>query len=406
MDLTADVLTRVLAVCCGEPDGPEEAVLMVRGDQPTFAPTLFAAWRNEGSPLNPALRYELDVQAARIQRYRKLSAHLASRVPGMTPLKGLEVADLYPADSTRYMNDLDYTADEPRLWRLVGELVDDGWELHTGTFWIFDGRLQVLMSMRMPHEDPYSLPYGVEVANYVAMGDLAGVAPVLELPSRWRDSVVKNLLMLLFERFEQPYRARDLVDATLLLRALDDHAALWHEIDRLTLWPEYAELAQLLERAELGPVPIHPRPRALSLAGSRTRRAGRMLGALRRPAQATARHLQQRLVFHQLSGPQRLLWSAAQRRLPGDRALRAGLLCFGLPVPGVQPDVGAATIGRRNGVTYVDTPVGRFLVTAGDDVEQDALDLLSSGNSPNEAAEDTAVSTTLPTAAPTAEPVR
>ena len=382
MDLTADVLTRVLAVCCGEPDGPEESVLMVRRDQPTFAPTLFAAWRNEGSPLNPALRYELDVQTARIRRYRELAADIAARVPGLTPLKGLEVADLYPADSTRYMNDLDYTAHEPRLWRLVQELVGDGWELNTGTFWVFDGRLQVLVCLRMPHEDPYCLPYGVEITSYVTMGDLAGVAPVMELPPRWRDPVVKNLLMLLFERFEQPYRARDLVDAALMLHALRGHTALWHEIDRLGLWPEFTELAGLLERAELGPVPAHPRPRALSLAGSRARRGARRLTGLRRPADAAVRHLQQRLVFDHLSRPERLLWSAAERRLSTVRALRAGLLCFGLPVPGVRPEVAAATVRQRDGLTFVDTPVARFLLTAGDDVDQDAVDALAADADP------------------------
>ena len=389
MDLTADALTRVLAVCCGfEPEGPEEAVLMVRQEQPSFAPTLYSAWRNEGSPLNPALRYELDVQTARIESYRKLAADLAGRVPGVIPLKGLEVADHYPADSTRYMNDLDYAVprgavpteaatDEARLWRLVNELLAVGWDLHTATFWIFGGDLQVLVSLRRPHEDPYSLPYGVEIASYITMGDLAGVAPVLELPRRWRDPVVKNLLMLLFERFEQPYRARDLVDAALLLQALDSHPVLWHEIDRIGLWPEYTELTGLLARAELVTVPVPARPRALSVAGSRARRAGRRLAGMRRPARAAARHLQQRLVFHQQSTPERLLWAAAQRRLPADRALRAGLLCFGLPLPDVRPDVAGATVRQRDGVTFVDTPAGRFLLTAGDDVDQDAVDLLA-----------------------------
>jgi len=352
---------------------------MVRQEQPSFAPTLYAAWRNEGSSLNPAMRYELDVQLARIERYRALAADLAGRVPGVVPLKGLEVANLYPADSVRYMNDLDYAApDEPRLWRLVGELVGDGWDLHTATFWMVDGALHVLVCLRQPHEDPYSLPYGVEITSYVSMGNLAGVAPVVELPPEWRDPVVKNLMMLLFERFEQPYRARDLVDAALMLEALgEDHSALWREIDRIGLWPEYTELAALLARAELVTVPAHPRPPALSVAGSRVRRAGHRLAGLRRPARAVVRHLQQRLVFEQQSGPERLLWIAAERRLSAGRALRAGLLCFGLPLPGVQPDVAGATVRERAGLSYVDTPAGRFLLTAGDDVDQDAVDLLT-----------------------------
>jgi hypothetical protein len=378
MDLSARALMRVLAVSCGtEPEGPEEAVLMVHREQPSFAPTLYAAWRSEGAELNPAMRYELDVQAARIDRYRKLAAQLNQRVPGMVPLKGLEVADQYPDGCVRYMNDLDYFCDEPRLWRLVGGLLEDGWDLHTGTFSIFDGGLHTLMCLRLPHEDPYSLPYGVEVTSYVTMGNLAGVPPVLRLPSRWRDPVLKNLLMLLFERFEQPYRARDLVDAGLLLQGLRQHQDLWHELDRLGLWPEYLELADLLARTELVTLPCPPRPRALSLAASRALRAGQRLAALRRPADAAVRHLQQRLVFNRLTRGERMLWAATERRLPVGRALNAGLLCFGLPVPGVRPGVSAATIRRRDGLTFVDTPVARFVLTAGDDVDQESLDRLA-----------------------------
>jgi hypothetical protein len=375
MDLTADALTRVLAVCCGaEPEGPEEAVLMVRREQPSIAATLYAAWRNEGSPLNVALRYELDVQAQRIHRYRALAADLAVRVPGVVPLKGLEVADLYPADSLRYMNDLDYACDdEPQLWWLVAELVDDGWDLHTATFWRLGGVVHMLVSLRMPHEDRYCLPYGVEVASYVTMGDLAGVRPVIELPPAWRDPMVKNLLMLLFERFEQPYRARDLVDAALLLERQRDYPLLWDEIDRIGLWPEYTELTALLARTELVEIPSPDRPIALALARSRARRAGRRMAGLRRPAGAVVQHLQQRLVFSRQSRLERLLWSAAERRLPPDRALRSGLLCFGLPLPDVRPDVSRATVRQRDGLVFVDTPVGRFLLTAGDDVEEEAV---------------------------------
>lgn len=394
MDLTAEALTRVLAVCCGEPEGPEEAALMLRQRQPSFAPTLLAAWRNEGSALNPALAYELDSQLARVQRYRVLAAQLAERVPGIISLKGLETADLYPADSLRYMNDLDYTAaDEPTLWRLVGELVGDGWDLHTATFSMIDDRLLMLVCLRQPHEDPYSLPYGVEITSYVALGNLAAVPPVLELPDPWRDPAVKNLLMLLFERFEQPYRARDLVDAALLLQALDGHqAALWHEIDRLGLWPEYAELATLLERTELVSLPRQPRRPALSVAGSRARRAGHGLAQLRRPARAAVRHLQQRLVFDRLSRPERALWTAVERRLSVRRALRSGLLCFGLPVPEVEPGVATAVVRELDGLVYVDTPVARFLLTAGDDVEQDALELLADTDSPRRGVDESAVS--------------
>jgi hypothetical protein len=338
---------------------------------------MYAAWRNEGTPLNAAMSHELDSALERIERYRTIAAGVRRRVPGIVAVKGLEIADLYPAGSTRHMNDLDYVADEARLWKLVDELTGDGWDLDTATFVIVDGRLHVLACLRLPHKDPFSLPYGVEITTYVTIGNLAGVAPIVELPAQWRDPPVKNLLMLLYERFEQPYRARDLVDASLLMAAVSDLPALWDEIERLRLWPEYTELAGLQARADLPTAPDPPRSRQVAVAGSRARRAGRRLAELRHPAAATAKHLQRRLVLGSNTTPERLLWAAAGNRLNAGTALRAGLLCFGLPIPGIRPDTGAATVRERDGLTFVDTPSARFLLTAGEAVEQDAVDRLA-----------------------------
>ncbi|HEY0636486.1 MAG TPA: hypothetical protein VGD67_02460, partial [Pseudonocardiaceae bacterium] len=97
-----------------------------------------------------------------------------------------------------------------------------------------------------------------------------------------------------------------------------------------------------------------------------------------RPADGALRHLQRRLVFDRQSAAERRLWAAAQGRLSTGRALRAGLLCFGLPlgeVPGDDREV--AAVRRRGDLVYVDTPVGRFLLTAGDDVSEDAVDALT-----------------------------
>ncbi|HEY0636633.1 MAG TPA: hypothetical protein VGD67_03215, partial [Pseudonocardiaceae bacterium] len=254
MDLTAGVLTRVLAVCHGaEPSEPAETVLVLRQEQPSFAATVFAAWRAEGAALNPALAFEVDAQLARLRTYRELAAVITAREPGVLPVKGLEVADLYPDGIPRHMNDLDYVAtDERALWRLARGLVDDGWDLHVATFCLLRERLHVVVCLRRPHEDPFQLPYGVEVSSYASLGDLAGVPPVVRPPASWRDPVVKNLTMLLFERFEQPFRARDVLDAALLLAARgDDGSAVHAEVDRLGLWPEYGELVALLDAAGL-----------------------------------------------------------------------------------------------------------------------------------------------------------
>jgi len=379
MGFTAEDLSRALGVCCGEPaDGPAEQVALVRAAQPAFAATLYSAWQSRGDDIGPGLGYELDTARARLDRYRQVAAALRDSAPGLVPIKGLEVAALYPDGLVRAMNDLDYVAPaEADLWPAVAGLLADGWDLHTATFSWFDGRLQVLVSLRREHEDRYALPYGVEFASYAAAGDDAGVPPLARLAPAWLAPPVKNTLMLLYERFEQPYRARDLIDAVLLHEhaSAAQRADLAAAVDRLGLWPEYAELAALVRQAELGPLPVPPAP---VLAGPRAllRRGVRGAALLRRPLAGTARHLQRRMVNGSPHRPEQQLWALAQRRLSAADAVRAGLMAFGLPLDTPAPAVPAAVLRRDGALSWVDTPVARFLLTIGDDVtEQDVARL-------------------------------
>lgn len=359
MELNADALVRVLAVCCGEePAGPEEAVWLCRQRQPSFLATLCSAW--EG--LNAGLEFELESQRARVAFYRVLAASLDS--PSVIPLKGLEVGRLHPDGWVRYMNDLDYHVAEPELlWEVAASLIERDWSLDSGTFTRVNNSLQVLLSFRLPHPDRYQLPYGVELTTYVSLGDLGGVPPVLALTP---DLVpVKNLMMLLFERFEQPFRARDLVDGALLIESMDA-GAVERMVDRLDLWPEYAELASLLSRAELGPSPRIPRD---AVARARRRRAGRLVRSTLSAA-GLARRTQQRMVARGLPA----LGRRAFERVGARWALDQGLLCFGLPVQGRAERV---RVGGRDDLTWVDTPVGRFLLTPGDELPSSAETFVS-----------------------------
>jgi hypothetical protein len=380
MGLTADNLIGALGACCGEqPQGPAEAVLLVRRVQPSFAGTLYSAWQREGRELSAGLRYDVDVAQARVGYYRSVARDLATRVPGLTAIKGLEVADLYPDGLVRAMNDLDYVASAERdLWQAVTILVADEWEIDTATFGHVDGALQVMVSLKRRNADPYQLPYGVELATYYTLGNLAGVPPVLKLPAPWRLPAIKNMLMLMNERFEQPYRARDLVDAHLLLSsaASADVAALHEAVGRLRLRSEYAELVRLVDRAGLGPLPAPPGGE-LAAGLTRASRIARDVGFLRRPLAGTARHLQRRRIFGTPGGPERLAWAATQLLLPTASGMRAGLVGFGLPLEGPAPEVDAAVLRTRGKLVWADTPVARFLLTVGDDVSKSAVDQLS-----------------------------
>jgi len=322
---------------------------------------------------------ELDAARARADHYRSVGASLPSQVPGLTAVNGLEINDLYPGGLTRHLTDLDYVASaESDLWQAAGYLIRDGWDLETATFSYFGGSAQIMVSLERPHEDPYQLAYGVELTTYYSAGNFGDVSPLVRLEPEWRVPAVKNILMLLYERYEQRYRARDLVDAVLLHLALDgaDLAVLHRAVVRLCLGTEYGELSGLVSQAGLGPLADWP-GRPWAAEAIRARRLARSTGSFLRPLAGTGRVLQRRLMTGELGRAGAAGWEAVQRRLPVPAALSGGLLAFGLPLEGPPPRVDRAVLCRRGNLAWADTPVGRFLLTIGDYVSQDEIDDLS-----------------------------
>jgi hypothetical protein len=232
--------------------------------------------------------------------------------------------------------------------------------------------------MVLPHEDRYQAPYGAEIGTVYTLGNLAGIPPVVSLPPLWQAPAIKNMLMLLNERYEQPFRARDLIDSVLLHEQLcgSELGTLHRAIAALCLAVEYNELAGLVRAAGLAtfsPLPGGGR----AIANARARRFVRQVSFMRRPLGCAARNLQRRLMLGQGGRAEGMVWSMLSRRVPVVSAVRSGLLAFGLPLEGPQPDVTSAVLRHRNGITWVDTPLARFLLTIGDDVPQSAIDELS-----------------------------
>ena len=387
MELTSGKLVETLATCSkGPADEPAEIVALVRRAQPSFAATLYSAWKAEGTELSPALREELEAGRARVDLYRSVAASVMSAFSGLTTIKGLEVAALYPPGLVRYMNDLDFIASsEHELWQAVSFLLEDGWDLDTATFSRIRGALQVMVSLRRENENRYQLPYGIELATYYTLGNQGGIPPVLRLPGQWTTPAIKNTLMLLHERYEQPFRARDVVDAALLHESLRDGEldALHRAVVTLGLAVEYSELVRLIRDAGLGSPPRIPGG-GRTTARVRARRFARGAGFFTRPLHGTARHLQRRLMMGAPGRVESMLWGAVQRRVHVVPAVRAGMLAFGLPLDGPRPDVAAAVLCRRGELAWADTPVGRFLLTIGDEVSQSAVDELSGGRPPED----------------------
>jgi hypothetical protein len=381
VELTADKVLDALELCAGKSaTRPDEIVDLVRRTEPGLAVTLFSAWEAEGAGLSPALRGEVEAVRHRIEFYRAVVGRLRAKVPELTVIKGLEVADLYPAGLVRNMTDIDVIApSELAQWDIARILRAEGWELDSGSAISIDGELHMLISMVLPHEDRYQPPYSAEIGTVYTFGNLAGIPPVLSLPAPWRAPAIKNLLMLLNERYEQPFRAKDLIDCTLLHEQLDaaDRATLHQAVAELCLAVEYAELAGLVSAAGLATFPPLPGGRGRASANARTRRLTRQLSFARRPLGWAARNLQRRQMLGQSGRAENLVWSAVPRWMPAGAAVRAGLFSFGLPVDGPPPDVKSAVLRRRDSIAWVDTPVARFLLTIGDDVAQSAFDELS-----------------------------
>ncbi|HET9897634.1 MAG TPA: hypothetical protein VFQ44_22110 [Streptosporangiaceae bacterium] len=377
MGLTSDDLVAALTVCLGEEStGLADTLDMMRRDPVT--PTILSAWLQEGRELNPALRFELDTEVARIEYYRRLDARLTSKIPGLSSVKGLEILELYPAGLTRHQNDLDYVASEADLWQACDQLISDGWELDTATFLYFDDSIQVMASMRLENDDPYGIPYGVELSTFYSMGNYGAIRPLARMPEKWRSPAIKNIIMLLYERYEQPFRARDLYDAVLLHEALTDGelSILHRAVVKLSLGVEYSELHQLVAEAGLGPLPAWP-ARRLAASVIRARRLALGASHFLRPVAGTGRQMQRRMITGELGKREARAWELVQRHLSVPQGLSAGLLAFGLPMEGPRPKVTSTVLYRHKDLAWADTPVARLLLTIGDYVTEDKFDQLT-----------------------------
>ncbi|HET9896499.1 MAG TPA: hypothetical protein VFQ44_16350 [Streptosporangiaceae bacterium] len=380
MELTADKVLDALAQCTGKSaTRPDEIVDLVRRAEPGLAVTLYSAWEAAGESLSSPLHGEVEAVRQRMEFYRAIIGRIRDKVPGLALIKGLEVADLYPAGLVRNMTDIDCIApSESAQWEIVSLLARDGWEIDTGSVVKVGGKLRVLVSMALPHEDRYQAPYSAEIGTVYSLGNLAGIPPVISLPAPWQVPAIKNLLMLLNERYEQPFRARDLIDSTLLRERLggDDIGTLHEAVAGLCLAVEYHELAGLVRAAGLTTFPPLPGG-ARAVANSRARRLARQVSFMRQPVGWAARNLQRRDMLGHARRADGMVWGALSSSMPVYSAVRAGLMAFGLPIEGPPPAVKSAVLRHRHGITWLDTPVSRFLLTIGDEVAQSAIDELS-----------------------------
>ncbi|WP_128378871.1 hypothetical protein [Streptomyces cavernae] len=191
---------------------------------------------------------ELRRLAERTTFYRKIAD--ACGALGARPVKGPALADWYPDDLPRPMNDLDLAVpDEATLWRVVGAIVE-GHRPTTMDVTVFGGRPRhFFVSLAWPGADPLlDRDLRIEISTCALLGDNAAVPFRAELPA---DPVAAALLGVAEERFQRPLNAKDAVDAIMVLTPghTPDLPLLVRESARLRLAPELLELLDLTRSA-------------------------------------------------------------------------------------------------------------------------------------------------------------
>ncbi|MET7986969.1 hypothetical protein [Streptomyces sp. NPDC005281] len=331
--LDLELLHRLLDV--PEHEGPYRLVRRAQQTSGTLAQLIVSLAVGEGTEPGSGSRDLLERARSRAARYAELRSALADR-PGIVTVKGPSLARHYPPDVRRPVGDLDLVAhDEDQLWSAVLTLCSLGGEPEELSLFFADGRLHVMLAVLWPSPDPLmEEEIRVELCTAAFCGDFATVPVRPELPE---DHVLADLLSVAEERFQRPFHAKDAVDLLMLLdsgalkpTAVADAAAT------CLLAPELVELLDLLSAAVVHPQ-AEPLRRALA-APAAAERARRTAAALPRPE--PDRSVTARLA----SG--RPVWG-----MPLTQTVRTGERCV---------------LEHRDDMTLARTPVGDFLLVAGE----------------------------------------
>ncbi|MFC1404111.1 MULTISPECIES: hypothetical protein [Streptacidiphilus] len=373
LDVSVDSLRDLLG--SADPASPttRDALLRTaRGDGHKLAATLLSLWAAEGQDLSTAEQAELSACRERIGRYRRVWDELRLLAPELFLLKGMTVAALYPPGVLRSAGDLDVVCQSHRdFWRSARHLTDSDWELEAFTVGPAEPGAGVpyhlFAEFRRPgtgpdgEPDPEAEPYAVGLVTAEIVTDIRRPAKQLARPVR--SAPAASAVALVAERWERPFRSRDLLDLSLLLADPDpaDLAQVHADLDRIGLWPEWREAVRAIR--QLGrPVPAAFPGTRSGAARERLLRGARALRRWANPVRV--------LAFAAQAGVEdragRFADAASdlvQRQVGGRRLLAAGVPLFGVPLDGPPvPEPRLDDIGRH---LVARTPIGSFLLVAG-----------------------------------------
>lgn len=354
----------------GEPLDSSPRSLLEEADLHEMKVLLASAWQSEGTEISPPIAYEVEMFRTRFDNHRKLFSELSHDVPRLRVVKGYEVADLYPQGWVRGGKDLDVqAADQSDVWTASRWLLDRGWSCSSVFLQRIEGSDTVITVLRSGSLDPmFMRPETIEVGSVAFVGNFYGLKP--RLASSLQNKLTGNLLHLvgiLEQRLERLLVARDVVDAIVLFREIDEQElpALWDVIDKLDFWKEWNQLAYVLDYLELVPnevlSPARLKPIQRSSALRRRRRALRQAV---KPAtlvrgflhEVSARNFDSQLARRAASELPKVVSPATM--------YRAGLPLVGVPVS-TEPAADQVETELIDGRFVVRCPLGIYLAIAG-----------------------------------------
>ncbi|MFF3415863.1 nucleotidyltransferase family protein [Streptomyces sp. NPDC002698] len=370
----------VLALLDAGPTASREAVLRTARDgRHKLAATLLSLWAEDGEALTEAETAELRLHRERVDHYRRVWSGLRTAAPGVSLLKGMTIAGLYPPGVLRAAGDLDVVCPfHEDLWSCAQQLTATGWEL--AAFTVGPARtgdavpLHLGAEFRSPAPEPSPDPYAVGLVTAEIATEVRAPAWQLTRPSR--SPLAVCAVALVAERWERPFRSRDLLDLALLLQHLDETGVrqLRTDLDRTGLWPEWREARRAMARLGWRPAVAPPHTRASSVR-TRLLRAMRTAALWSSPVRAPAL-IAQSGIEGEGGRLAELASDLAHRGFGARRLLGAGLPLFGVPLDDEPAgrlrldDVGRHLVAR--------TPLGSFLLVSGS-ARQEWLDEAKGG---------------------------
>lgn len=377
-DLARPSALRQLLVSRGVPADADDAAVLraARTARHKLHITVLSARESAGQPLSPEQQAELAAYQDRVKQYRATWSIISDTAPHAQVVKGWTIGDLYPPGVLRSAGDLDVVCPPGELWAAARALIENGWEVEAITLFPagpgadldVSGWCHVLVDVVRPGDSDFiEDPYEVELRT-------ADVATSTRVPARRLGDAplppaAASVLALAAERWERPFRTRDIYDLLILSGQLDRAAldALNGALTATMLWPQMRELCRLLRRSGLGPPPDQPGSRRAAWR-SRAARLRRSVTLWSHPLRVTGLLATSTVDADRGALADRLA-HAVQRRIGTWRLLRLGLPLFAVPLP-AEParatgEANGLTVERRGPHLVALTPVGSFLLVAG-----------------------------------------